>query len=261
MKTDGKSHPFSLVDFPCGRVEVDLVAGRQTHYGVAGLIEINALDVEEAGGTRAGRVVLLHTVVGAPNFLAVGCAEEGRVTGSVESVAVDEEGFFVLLPVCDVCKRAAHVLEHAEAVVIRPAAVSGIDDEKSALALKKEGTLNDRAAACVGLHKLPVELGAGDGCPIVAVSVGIYKVANVENLTVLWVNTGGAEVLHAVGDGVNGGVDRENIGAWLTAEDPFTLKGIVRRSFHNKETLLTRLGLDAAAGNEPIEFTKFIGSS
>lgn len=59
-----------------GRSEVDLVARRQTHDGVARIIKINSLDIEEAGRARAGRVVLLHSVVSAPDLGAVGRGEE-----------------------------------------------------------------------------------------------------------------------------------------------------------------------------------------
>ena len=65
--------------------------------------------------------------------------------------------------------------------------------------------------------------------------------------TVLRVNAGGAEILNSVGRGVNGGIDRENIGRGLAAEYPFALKGIVGGTFHNEKTLLARLGLDASA--------------
>ena len=58
-----KPSVFILVDLSLGRIELDLIACGESHYGVAGLVEINALNVEES--VRGGNllVVLLHTVV------------------------------------------------------------------------------------------------------------------------------------------------------------------------------------------------------
>ena len=170
------------------------------------------------------------------------------MTRTVELVSVDEEGRGVLFPVRCIAKRAARVLKHAEAVVVRPTAVRGINYEEAALALEEESSLNDGASSNVGRDKLPIELGACDGCVIFAAGVGIFEVADVEDLTVNGVNARGAEVLNAVRGGINGGVDREGIGKRLAAEDPFAHEGIVGGSFHNEDPFLAGLGFDSAAG-------------
>ena len=80
------------------------------------------------------------------------------------------------------------MLKNAEAVVVRPTTVRGIDYIEPTLALEEESSLYDGTSANVGRDKLPIELGTGDGCVIFAAGVGIFEVADVKYLTVNGVN-------------------------------------------------------------------------